>query len=288
LKHSFANEPALSEALFDFLETVFPGLRKAAEQAGALGATWESVSTPFLLSESGQIVSHIGVIGLSMVLLGQIAPVGVIHAVATHPSYRRRGYYRRLMDEVIEDCAGRYDTLILLTGNPEYYEPFGFRVVQEYCFTVHCRSAAGTDGLRLLDKQSAGDVAILNRLLETREPVSEVVGVVKEKAVFCFNEGARPLRYAEDLDAIFCLEIQGAQLKLHDVVGPNVPPLEELLNRIPQPIEEVTIYFAPDRLGVDAEPTPCVLDDDGPSYLMVRGPFLAEGRAFTLPRPTRA
>ncbi|UCF79797.1 MAG: GNAT family N-acetyltransferase [Candidatus Eiseniibacteriota bacterium] len=287
VKRSFSDEPGLSEVLFDFLETVFPGLPKAAKRARVLGATWESVSIPFILSKDGRIVSHVGVIELSMVLLGQTALVGAVHAVATHPGYRRRGYYRRLMEEVIEDCSARYETLILLTGNPEYYEPFGFRVVQEHCFTVECRSPGGADGLRLLDTRNAGDVAILNRLLETREPVSQVVGVVREKAVFCFNEGGRPLHYAEDLDVIYCLELEGARLKLYDAVAPNVPPLQELLKRIPQPVEEVTVFFAPDRLDIDTESTPYLLDHDGPSYLMVRGPFPPEGRAFTLPRPAR-
>jgi predicted N-acetyltransferase YhbS len=274
--------------LFDFLETAFPGLRKAAEQARALGATWESVSTPFLLFEEGRIVSHVGVLELPLVLLGRVVPVGAIHAVATHPGFRRRGYYRRLMEEMLSYCADRYETLVLITGNPEYYEPFGFRVVQEHCFTVQCNSTGGTDGLRLIDKEDAGDVALLNRLLEAREPVSKVVGVVREKAVFCFNEGDRPLCYAEDLDVIVSLELDGTRLRLFDVVGESLPPLAALLERIPQRIEEVTVYFAVDQLAVDAKATPYVLDQDGPSYLMARGPFSAEGQAFTLPRSARA
>jgi hypothetical protein len=140
------------------------------------------------------------------------------------------------------------------------------------------------DGFRLLNPEDARDVALIERLLMAREPVSEVVGVVNEQAVFCFNEGRRPLCYAEDLDVIVCLERVGTELKLFDVVGVKIPPLVALLERLPGPVGEVTIHFAPDRLGVEAKAVPYVLDHD---YLMVRGPFPAEGEAFALPRSAR-
>jgi hypothetical protein len=49
----------------------------------------------------------------------------------------------------------------------------------------------------------------------------------------------------------------------------------------------VAICFSADQLAVEAEATPYVLDHDGPSYLMVRGPCAAEGQPFTLPRSAR-
>jgi hypothetical protein len=68
----------------------FPGVRQTAKNAAALGASWESASTPFLCFEQGRAVSHVGVIELSLVLLGHIARVGAVHGVATHPDFRRR------------------------------------------------------------------------------------------------------------------------------------------------------------------------------------------------------
>jgi predicted N-acetyltransferase YhbS len=287
MKRSFANDPALSEKLFELLDTVFPGVLEVAQNAKAMGASWESVSTPFIHFEGGRVVSHVGVIEIQMVLLGQVVKVGSVHGVATHPDRRRRGYFGRLMEEVIEYCSGRYETLILTTEHPEYFEPFGFRVIREHHFTVRCDSTGSPDRLRLLDVRDAGDIALLHRLLETRDPVSQVVGVVNEKGVFCFNEGSRPLHYAEELDVIICLEIEGTRLKLFDVVGPKLPQLRELLDKIPQRVEEVDICFAADRIAQEARPSPYVFDHDGPSYFMARGPFAAEGEAFTLPRSAR-
>lgn len=287
MRHSFSDNPALSERLFDLLDAVFPGVRQVARNARALGASWESVSTPFIHFEQGRAVSHVGVIELSLVLLGQTVTVGSIHGVATHPDVRRRGHFRRLMEEALEYCASRYETLILTTEHPEYFAPFGFRVVSEHLFTVKCDSAGGGDGFRLLDTRQASDLALLHRLLEARQAVSQVVGVVNEKAVFCFNEGSRLLHYAADLDVIVCMGLEETRLKLFDIVGPKIPPLARVLERIPRRLDEVAICFSADQLAVEAEATPYVLDHDGPSYLMVRGPFAAEGHPFTLQRSVR-
>jgi predicted N-acetyltransferase YhbS len=287
MRGSFNDNSTLSEPLFDLLDLVFPGLRALAQNARALGAPWESVSTPFFSVENDQLVSHVGVIEIPLILAGQKITVGSLHAVATHPAYRRRGYYRHIMEEVLTYCADRYETLILTTEHPEYFEPFGFRRIQEHLFTVQCRTSGDGNSFRLLDTQAADDLALLHRLLETRSPLSHVVGVINEKAVFCFNEGSRPLYYEADLDVLVCLEWEGTKLKLFDIVGPKVPPLATLLKRLPQPVEAVDICFSPDRLQVEAKTTPYLFDHDGPSYLMVRGPFAPEGQAFSLPRSAR-
>ena len=287
LKRAFSEDPGLSEQLFDLLDSVFPGVREVAQNARALGASWESVSTPFVCFEQGRPVSHVGVIELSLVVLGKIIRVGSIHGVATLSDCRRRGLFRKAMDAALEHCATLYETLILTTEYPEYFEPFGFRVVQEHVFTSKVDSDGHAEGFRLIDTKAGDDVALLHRLLETREPISNVLGVVNEKAVFCFNEGSRPFHYAKDLDAIVCMEREGNVLKLFDIVGPKIPPLHAILERTPERVEEVEICFSPDRLSVDAIATPYILDHDGLSYFMVRGPFAAEGETYKLPRSAR-
>ena len=141
--------------------------------------------------------------------------------------------------------------------------------------------------MRPMNMREANDIALLHRLLETREPVSNVVGVVQEKAIFCFNEGSRPLHYVPELDVMVCMEQEGTRLRILDIVGPKVPTLAALLEQMSQPIEEVTICFRADRLAVEAQVTPYIFDHDGLTYLMVRGPFAPENFPFMLPRSAR-
>ena len=287
MKGDWKGDPDLYGDLFDLLDVVFPGVREGAEEIRRYGASWESASTPYVRYEEGRIVSHVGVIPLPLVIAGRAERVGSVHAVATHPDHRRKGYYRALMEEAIADRAERFETLILTTENPEYYEPFGFRVLREHRFRAAGGAGGREDALRPLDPGDAADLALLRRLVETRAPVSRVLGAGGAKAVFLFNEGRRPLLYCEELDALLCMERDGPRLLLHDVVAPDPPNLEEILKRIPGPVEETVLHFAPDRIAPGAAAEPHLYDFGGPSYLMARGPFAAEGKPFALPRSAR-
>ena len=285
LHYSFAQDPSLSNRLFRLMEAVFPGLTETANFVRELGTSWEEASTPFIYFEKGLAISHVGVLEIPMLLMGESVTVGGIHGVATHPEFRRRGYYRRCMEAALDYCASRYNTLVLTTAQPELYQPFGFRIVREFAFAIQCISRGGTEGFRRLNLQSSGDRALLLKLLSEREPVSRVVGVRSEKALFCFNEGDRPLYYAEDLEAIVDLEIENNRLKIFDIVAKQLCSLDKILERIPQQINEVIVYFSSDRLDVNAEAFPHLLDGD--SWLMVRGSFTPKGQPFMLPRSAR-
>jgi hypothetical protein len=86
--------------------------------------------------------------------------------------------------------------------------------------------------------------------------VSPTLGVAHETGLFGFNEGKRPLRHAADLDVIVCCELDGSRLKLFDVVGPRLCSLADIVNRIPQRIDEVEFYFSPDRFEVQTRAVP--------------------------------
>jgi hypothetical protein len=87
------------------------------------------------------------------------------------------------------------------------------------------------------------------------------------------------------LDVIVCCELDGPRLKLFDVVGPRLCSLADIVNRIPQCIDEVEFYFSPDRFKVQTHAVPHLFAGD--SHLMVRGSFDAESEAFMIPRSAR-
>lgn len=286
-KQSFSDDPSLSDKLFDLMEVTFPGISSLAECARKLGASWETASTPFIRFHDDIAITHLGVLEIPMQIMGQRLTVGGIHGVATRAEYRRRGYYREVMEEVLGYCDRDrlYETLVLTTPQPEFYLPFGFRVVEEHIFKVKCYPTSSTYSFRILDFANIKDYTLLHRLLETRIPVSNIVGVVKEKAVFCVNEGSRPLYYAEDLDLIACMEIEDNRLHLFDLVTTQICSLKNILSKIPQPIEELVIYFSPELLDVkDVQAFTHTFDE---TVLMVRGKFAAEGEKFMLPRSAR-
>jgi predicted N-acetyltransferase YhbS len=293
-KQSFANDPRLKERVFDLLETCFPGITQAEHESLDLGRPWEVVSTPFVRWHGERAITHVGLLEMSLVIMGQTVRVGGIHAVGTRPEYRRRGYYREVMAAVLQYCAGRYDTLLLITGQPALYEPFGFRVQQEYLFTAPCTFPGGRQGFRRFDRRAPHDLQVLARLLETRQPVSNILGVVQEKDVFSFSARNLPLYYAADLDAMVAFAIDKTCLTLFDIIWTQSYPLPAFLERLPQRLDQVVTYFSPDRLEISFQAVPHTLMDPpgalggaGKDVLMVRGPFAAEGQPFMLPRSAR-
>lgn len=132
-QRAYADDANLKRRVFALLEVCFPGITQAEQHHSLpLGAPWEQVSTPFVYELGDVAITHIGVLSMPLVVQGRTVLAGGIHAVGTHPGYRRRGYYREVMAEVLQYCASRYDTLLLTTGQPELYAPFGFRVIPEH------------------------------------------------------------------------------------------------------------------------------------------------------------
>jgi hypothetical protein len=73
---SFSDDPTLSQRLFHLLEAAFPGISDIAQHARTLGAPWEAASTPFVRFEGDMAVTHVGVLEIPMVVMGQRVTVG--------------------------------------------------------------------------------------------------------------------------------------------------------------------------------------------------------------------
>jgi len=283
-RRSYADDPGLCDRVFDLLGTWLEALPKQRRLAERLDWRWEDTSTPFVFEEDGRVISHVGLLEVSYHVLGKELRVGGVHAVCTLAERRRRGLYRSIMDELLDYCDARYETLVLSTDDPYLYEPFGFRAVSEQQFVARVDSAGGGRGFRVLDACEPGDLAILERLLRERVSVSDVVGVVRERDVFKFNQAGGGVFYCEALDLVGVFESDGDRLVVRDLVFREPVPLARILREWADPVREVVLQFSPDRFDVDAVPEPPPPDE---GVFMVRGPFAAEGRAFMIPPTAR-
>jgi len=287
-RRSYADEPGLLERVFSLLDLGFPGLPAHARALEPLGLQWDQVSTPFLSTSGDQALAHVGVLELPMVASGRDMPVGGIHAVCTHPDHRRQGHFRSAMSEALAWCDKRYAAVMLIAGDPEIYEPFGFHVVKESRFVAQarrCAKAPDKRKRRRLDLHQPGDLRLLHRLLDERAPVSRRLGVKRGHGVFLFNQATKPMWYAEDLDAILCLAVGEGVLRVHDLVAARIPTLQEVIDPMQEPFDRVEVYFAPDQLGASLSPEPHAVDQDG--LLMVRGELPPRQAEVMLPYTAR-
>jgi ribosomal protein S18 acetylase RimI-like enzyme len=81
-----------------------------------------------------------------------------IQNIATDTRYQRQGYGARLIEYVVNHYAGRYDKIILGTGDVlgvlSFYEKCGFSQTHRIAdyFTTHCYHPIIKDGVLLKDK----------------------------------------------------------------------------------------------------------------------------------------
>ncbi|MFN0177396.1 MAG: GNAT family N-acetyltransferase [Gemmatimonadales bacterium] len=292
---SYGEVPGLGDRVFELLELPFPGVTGGRRNGEAFGVPWETCSTPFVAWDEGRVVCHVGLLDLPIHVMGRDHHVGGVHGVATHPDYRRRGLFRGAIEELFEHAAGRFETLVLTTLHPEYFAPFGFRVVPEFVHRAAPVAAASVPDARSLDLTRPDDLRLLHGLIERRAPISRYLGVGAEKACFGFVEYQTAIRYSAGLDAAVVFERAGGWLRLYDVVGSRIPSLPEIIGLTGGPVEHILAFFSPDRVAGrfaaephDLEGGPDALEPGTMNWVfMVRGPFAAMGHPVMLPRPTR-
>lgn len=295
-ERSHAADPALLGRVFTLLEEIWPAITAVHDEAARLGGTWARCSTPFVREARGRVIAHVGLVEAPLRVAGQDTPVGCIHAVATHPAHRGAGLASELLAAALAHADRRYRTLLLTTSAPRIYRRWGFRVLPESVFRERApdahRRSRRQGGARALDLGAPGDVRLLHRLLDERVPVSDLLGVRPERPIFLFNECQRPLWYLPALDVVVAMEIEGPVLRLRDVVGPRLPPLDALVAELPGEQRVLEIYFSPDRL---APPDAFVAHPNDPAqegnavdtFLMVRGELPPSLAPLMLPPSAR-
>jgi len=279
---------ALDPRLAALFGRVWRALPDVAARAAALGFPWTAVSTPFMRWRGDQAIAHVGVIEIPLVLDGRRVRVGSIHAVCTDPDARGQGHCRALMEEALAFCDSRYETVVLTTLIPDLYVKFGFRSLQEHGFVRPLPAAArerATALVRPLSADAPDDVRLLRRLLAERAPVSTRLGSQEDGTVLVvallltWGNFSRVHHHAT-LDVVTVHEVRDRTLLLYDVVGPTLPPLEQLTESIDA--DRVMVLFPPERLGDGFHPVPwdasgaqrLGVDD---TVLMARGPFVQTG-----------
>src|SRR6185369_10576973 len=156
---------------------------------------WPADYRAFSYLDGDVIAANICCNPLPVRMAGREMLAGQLQGVATRPAYRRRGLFHDLMEQVLCFADTNYECLLLYTATPELYEPFGFRLVQEHAFGGRLAAtglAAADMPLRALSVDRADDVALIRRLFERRQPISDRFGLIDNEAVFFGNLLLRP------------------------------------------------------------------------------------------------
>src|SRR5262245_111203 len=235
-------------ALHMLQDRIWPQMSARIETARKLGVPWEAETTPFAWVEEGHALAHVGVIAHPLRLLGEDRVVAGIHAVCVDPEARGRGLGRRCMEAALAWIDERFDLAKLSTAIPAFYGRWGFSVVPTHRFIAQRAGGAGPARPSILD-----DTARIRALPSARTPASNVYATRDPGWLPIIDlalQGRLPdgILMVPERDCLIVARQHEDALHLDDVVGPELPALEEVLAAIPFRFERVIYGFTPDRL----------------------------------------
>jgi len=162
----------------------------------------------------------------------------------------------------------RFDLAKLSTTIPAYYARWGFSVVPTPRFVAHRAGGGGPARPATLD-----DMARIRALFAARTPTSDVYAT-REPGWLPIIDLALQRRLPHGVLVVpqrnffVVAHQQGDVLHLDDVIGPELPRLEEVLAAIPFRFERVVYGFTPDRFDPGARPEPVPVEE---GVMQVRG-----------------
>jgi hypothetical protein len=162
----------------------------------------------------------------------------------------------------------RFDLAKLSTTIPAYYARWGFSLLPTHGFVAHRAGGGGP-----ARPATVADRARIRALFLARTPISELYSTREPGWLPITNlalQGRLPcgMLVVPERDFLILARQQGQVLRLDDVVGPELPALEEVLAAIPFRYERVIYGFTPDRLDPSARPEPVPPEE---AVMQVRG-----------------
>lgn len=248
---------------------------------------WDSSYYPFTYFIGESAVSNVAMYEINMIINGEREKVAGIQSVMTHPDYRNRGLMKELFLKLLQKVDREYKTAFLFTDIPELYFPYGFRILKEHYFitpydyipkhestTLRRINFFSLEGKLLIKKKLNDSIGLSNKFTFLKDTHSFYINMLNPK----FNKN---IYYMENLDIVIIFIIENDTLKIFDLIGERIPPLEEICSHIPKKFNLIEFYFNPDIFGLNNLE---VKFFNSPNYFMVRGSFPIENDSFMLKR----
>jgi predicted N-acetyltransferase YhbS len=229
----------------------------------------------------GDLVANVSLYRQTLTLMGERVDAFGVQSVATRPEWRRRGLFRDLMTRALAYADARCRLVLLTTGTPALYRPFGFRPIAETWFAGPVEPGGCPPDHRRLSLASNADLALVRALFRRRVAVSDLCAATDHPALFLLKAATHDeiaLVHLPGLDAIVAVETPEPDvLVLRDIVAAAIPPLAAIVAALGGAATRARVLLTPDKLAW--APTETTRAATG---WMARGPYAADGRPIML------
>lgn len=260
---SWAAISKLLADIFDFDVTALD--RMGGPDASSMAFSW--------FGKDGWLAANLTTFALPMAIDGRAVRAAGLQSGAVRPEFRGLGLFRDLIEKALTWCDDQgFETVLLYTDKPGLYEKHGFVVLPQSRFLAEtCVTGRAIPPPRRMDLGDPDDLALIQKMLARRKPVSDRFAVARQSEMFLLNtwlsEDVR-LDYLQTLDAIIAWRQEDDMVELLDIVATTIPTLGDIQVGLNLTTGRIAVDFVPDLLACNAT---AAMDDD-PLVLMMRGP----------------
>jgi GNAT superfamily N-acetyltransferase len=215
----------------------------------------------------GRCVANFSSFDMVLLMDGVVRTLAGYQSGAVRPAYRGRGLYQDLMRRAFSRTAERgLAGELLLTDKPALYGAHGFSTRRTRIFRGQMPELRGRPEARHLSLEHDADLRLVREALESRTAPSLRFSVLGPSIGFLLNaawDSEIRLSHLPGLAAIAVWREAPGVLQLLDIVAPDMPPLNAVLDALGIRSGMVEVLFAPDRIGWAGEavyqPGACLL-----------------------------
>ncbi len=251
---------------------------------------WDAQYQAFSAFDGDKCVASICVYPCEAWIAGKKQKWAQLLTVGTLPEYRGRGIQRKIWKMAHKWICKHCKLTFLFTEETAagFYESLGFNRVRERFDVVANPGALPATGAHFakVNVEDDSEFATLKRLARERAPVSDHLSFkCPNLLLFMFLYPYRDKTfYSDELDALIVAEKNAGRLRIHDIVTPRMPRMDDIKAFIGGfPEKEIEFLFPIDKLGAESLRKGNVED----SLLFVSGDLPLEGDII-LPYSIRA
>lgn len=280
----YSKDPFLYEQCLTLIDSCFPGIKALANKGRTHNAYWDKSSIPFIVKQDQEVIAHLGLLPFHVLVESSPFNASAIHGICTKVEHRRKGHFKQLMLEALHYSEQHFDFSFLFTDQPDLYEPFGFKIIDEYDFEYDFPiQNKKQNNLRKLNLDNQQDLNLLQELYLNRLPHSNRFSIVKETVISTLNALHEPVFYIESINTLIVYQIKDNTLFLKDVVFKKSPNLDAILKSIPEVFSKVVLQFCPDQFLTHFKPIKATTE----CYMMISNDFDLGSSLFRYPEPQR-
>ena len=241
------------QALHALQDRMWPQMSARIEAARKLGVHWEAETTPFAWVEEERALAHVGVIAHPLRLLGEDRWWPASTRCASTPRRADAGWHGGAWRR---PSPGSTSGSIWPSSRPlsPPFTPMGLLGSTNPPVRRSARRRWRSGAPRGVGRHSAHPRAALRAHAPLRRLCHPRARLAADYRPRTAGSPAGGVLVVPQRDFLIVARQQGEVLHLDDVVGPELPGLEEVLAAIPFRFERVIYGFTPDRLDPGARP----------------------------------